>query len=162
MRATNKLLQRIGPATVREGEASTTGLGEWYGTVLFWRPQVVLLVNEKTLVPVLLPLAPAAGLLARLPEQIGRVLVVHGASPVFLEEERRQMSDARVAKTANRSVVGVLTEFARLAEVYRSDASAPDLLALAVRLAGTPCGPLYHRNVSPDRELAAYLRTRAG
>jgi len=31
------------------------------------------------------------------------------------------------------------------------------LLGLSVRLAGTPCGPLYKRDVSPDRELAALL-----
>jgi len=31
--------------------------------------------------------------------------------------------------------------------------------ALAMRLAATPCGPLYSKHVSPDRELAALLRS---
>lgn len=31
-------------------------------TALFWKPQVALLVNEPTLLPVLMPLAPAATL----------------------------------------------------------------------------------------------------
>jgi hypothetical protein len=31
-------------------------LGSWYATVLLWKPQVALLVNEKTLLPVLMPL----------------------------------------------------------------------------------------------------------
>jgi hypothetical protein len=39
-------------------------LGSWYATVLLWKPQVALLVNEKTLLPVLMPLAPAKDLLA--------------------------------------------------------------------------------------------------
>ena len=62
MRATRKLLDRISPPTLRDGEQSTTRLGVWYATALSWRPQVALLVNEPTLLPVLMPLAPAATL----------------------------------------------------------------------------------------------------
>jgi hypothetical protein len=60
MRATRKLLDRISPPTLRDGEQSTTRLGVWYATALSWRPQVALLINEPTLLPVLMPLAPAA------------------------------------------------------------------------------------------------------
>jgi hypothetical protein len=48
-----------------------------------------------------------------------------------------------------------------LAEAYRGDTPVPDLLALAMRLAATPCGPLYSKHVSPDRELAALWRSCA-
>ena len=48
-----------------------------------------------------------------------------------------------------------MNEFSRLAETYRTTHGPPDLIELAVWLAGTPCGPLYRRHVSPDRELAA-------
>lgn len=57
---TQKLLDRIKPSTIVPDDRSDTLLGNWYATVLFWRPQVALLVNEKTLLPVLMPLAPAA------------------------------------------------------------------------------------------------------
>ena len=69
------------------------------------------------------------------------------------------MRDRRLAKTANRSVVGIMNEFTFLAEAYRGD--TPHLLALATRLATTPCGPLYSKHVSPDRELDALLRSFA-
>jgi len=52
-----------------------------------------------------------------------------------------------------------MNEFGRLAEIYRDHEPCPDLIDLALRLATTPCSPLYGRNVSPDRELAAFLRT---
>ena len=71
------------------------------------------------------------------------------------------MRDRRLAKTANRSVVGIMNEFTYLAEAYRGDTPVPDLLALALRLAATPCGPLYSKHMSPDRELAALLRSFA-
>ncbi len=64
-----------------------------------------------------------------------------------------------IAKTADRSVVGVVNESARLANAYRTGDSTPDLLDLSLRLASTPCSPLYVRNVSPDRELSALLRS---
>lgn len=54
-----------------------------------------------------------------------------------------------------------MTEFVRLAEIFRDDDPAVDLVALAVRLSRTPCGPLYGRNVSPDRELAVVVNTVA-
>jgi hypothetical protein len=159
VRATQKLLQRVGPPTRREGEQSTTLLGEWYATALFWKPQVALLVNETTLLPALMPLAPAATLASRIPEQIATVLAAHGTPLVIIEGELQQMRACRFARTANRSVVGIMTEFTHLAEVYRDSDPDCDLLDLALRLATTPCSPLYAKNISPDRELGALVRS---
>jgi hypothetical protein len=158
VRATKKLLDRIGPPTLDEGEQSTTMLGQWYATAVFWKPQVALFVNESTLLPVLMPLAPATTLLARFPQQVAAVLAAHGTSDTIIGAELQQMHDHRLAKTASRSVVGIMNEFAHLAEAYRDDTPAPDLRDLALRLATTPCGPLYSKHVSPDRELDALLR----
>lgn len=70
-----------------------------------------------------------------------------------------------MALTANRSVVGVLNEFAFLADVHRADlgrsgvdrGDADGLLELSRQLAATPLGPLYKPHVGPDRELAALV-----
>jgi hypothetical protein len=159
VRVTKKLLDRIGPPSLGEGEQSTTLLGQWYATAVFWKPQVALFVNESTLLPVLMPLAPAATLLARFPQQVATVLAAHGTPDTTIGEELQQMRDRRLAKTTNRSVVGIMNEFTYLAETYRGDTLAPDLLGLAMRLATTPCGPLYSKHISPDRELQASLRS---
>jgi hypothetical protein len=157
VRATKKLLDRIGPPSLDEGEQSTTMLGQWYATAVFWKPQVALFVNEPTLLPVLMPLAPATTLLARFPQQVATMLAAHGTPDSIIDAELQQMRDRRLAKTANRSVVGIMNDFTHLADTYRSDTSAPDLLGLAMRLATTPCGPLYNKHISPDRELDALL-----
>ncbi len=159
LRATAKLRQRIGPPTLQDGERSTTLLGEWYATALPWRPQVALLVNELTLLPVLMPLAPAATLLSRVAGEIATVLAAHGTPGAIIHRELEHMREHRIAPTANRSVVGIMNEFAFLADTYRYADSTGSLVDLAVRLAATPCGPLHRRNISPDRELAAHLRT---
>ncbi|HXZ74233.1 MAG TPA: hypothetical protein VEH31_25635 [Streptosporangiaceae bacterium] len=161
VRATKKLLDRIGPPNLGEAEQSTTLMGQWYATALFWKPQVAMFVNEPTVLPVLMPLAPAGTLLARFPQQLAAVLAAHGTPDAVIDEEQRQMRDRRLAKTANRSVVGIMNEFTYLAQAYRSDTTAPDLLAVAMGLATTPCGPLYSKHISPDRELAALLRSFA-
>ena len=133
---------------------STTLLGDWYATAWFWRPQVALLVSEGTLLPVLMPLAPAARLLQR----FGPQLAAHGTPHRFIDNELQQMEQVRLAKTANHSVVGIMNEFANLAEAWRDDQPTPDLLVVCgLRLAATPCSPLYQRHISPDRELAALV-----
>jgi hypothetical protein len=161
VRATGKLRQRLGRPTLRAGDAATTLLGEWYATALFWRPQVALLVNEPTLLPVLMPLAPAATLPARIPQEIAAALRAHGAPASIVDEEVRRMRDWRLGPTANRSVVGIMNEFTYLAEAWRGDQPQPNLPVLALRLATTPCGPLHRKHISPDRELAALLRAIA-
>jgi hypothetical protein len=156
VRATKKLLDRIGGPTLGAGEQSTTLLGQWYATALRWRPQVALMVNETTLLPVLMPLAPAATLPARAGDQIAAVLAAHGVPGPTIAAELEQMRQWRTAATANRSVVGVMNEFTFLADAWRD--GHVDLLALALRLAATPCGPLYSTHGSPDHALAAHVR----
>ena len=71
-------------------------------------------------------------------------------------------SEHRLAKTNNRSVVGVMNEFIHLGDHYRDDVGGDDLIGLARWLSETPCGPLYGSHVSPDRELAALVAERSG
>lgn len=156
VRGTRRFLDRVGGPSESAELASTTVLGEWYATVLPWRPQVGLFVNENTLLPVLVPFAPARTVATRFVDVLAGVLARHGSDAGFIRDELAQMSDVVLAPTRNRSVVGVMNEFAFLAGHGRG-AEPVDLGDLSVRLAATPCGPLYRRHVSPDRELRAVL-----
>ena len=101
---TGKFLERVGVPSRTEVGHPTTVLGDWYATVLFWKPQVGLFVNESTLLPVLLPFAPAATVIDRFPEALATVLRRHGIGEPFIEVESAAMADHRLAKTKNRSV----------------------------------------------------------
>lgn len=155
VRATKKLLDRLGPVTLQPGESSTTQLGDWYGTVWTWKPQVALFVSEATLFPVLMPLAPSATLLARFPDHLAQSLAAHGIPESFITDELSRMRDARLARTASRSLLGIMNEFTFLAQADRGRTADTDLTALARWLASTPCSPLFKRHSSPDRELQA-------
>jgi hypothetical protein len=73
LHCTKKLLDRIKP-DVRVAVDGTTTLGDWYATALFWKPQLALLVNERTLLPVVMPLAPATTLAQSFPVALAQVL----------------------------------------------------------------------------------------
>ena len=84
VRATKKLLDRLGPVTLESGQTSTTRLGDWYASAWAWRPQVALFVSEATLFPILMPLAPAATLLARFPDGLAQALAAHDVPEAFI------------------------------------------------------------------------------
>ena len=77
------------------------------------------------------------------------VLRRHDASRAFIEREVAAMADVALAKTANRSVIGIMNEFSFLAEGYREYLETSDLVTLTMRLADTPCSPIKYN--SPAR-----------
>jgi hypothetical protein len=157
---TQRLRDRVPAPSAGPSERSTTLLGSWYATLLRFRPGLALFVNEPTLLPVIIPTGPARTLLARLPNAVPDVLAAHHVHPEFIDHETTEMAAAVVARTASRSVVGVMNEFGYLSTALRAEVGE-DWLELSVRLAQTPCSPLYQRHISPDRELAALVTERA-
>ena len=149
LHCTQKLLDRIKPVVQTPGQ-STTHLGDWYATVLFWKPQLALLVNERTLLPVVMPLAPASTLAQRFPEALSKVLNALGTDESKIKAELSEMTEQVFAKTANRSVLGVMNQFAYQAEGYRQHFGIVDPLSLSLKLADTPCSPLYKTAICPD------------
>jgi hypothetical protein len=130
--------------------------------LLPWRPQqLILLVNEDTLLPTLMPLAPSASVPSRLGPAIAATLATHAVPTAVVERELVEMRDCRLGLTANRSVLGIMNEFRFLSDVYRRDDRNVDLLVLAKRLTETPCSPLYWRHVRPDGDLQAFLMPAA-
>lgn len=162
VRGTKKFLDRVGKPDVVERESSTTALGDWFGTVLFWKPQAALFVNERTRLPLLMPFAPASTVVDRFPGALTELFVELGTDPVFIERELLAMGDHRLAKTNSRSVLGTMNDFTYLAEAHLEDDPGVDLVLLSKDLADTPCGPLYGSHVSPDRELAALVAKAMG
>jgi hypothetical protein len=154
VRGTKRFLDRVGRPAL--GEVSSDGpLGDWYANVWPWGVELALFVSERSLFPVVVPLAPVTTVIERFAVAFGelaRVLDVD-ATP-----EIEAMNEFALARTASRSVVGIMNEFAHLADYRREHDRHIDLVELSVWLARTPCSPLYRRSISPDREVAALLR----
>jgi hypothetical protein len=156
LRGTKKLRDRIKGRIATADDVSTTVLGDWFATALFWKPQVALLVNQRTLLPVFMPLAPAATLVTRVPEAIATALRNQGASEAFIAAEVAAMGDVAIAPTNDRSTLGVMNEFAFHGELHFQE-GLTDLEAPSYRLSSLILGPLDHRHGSLDHELAALM-----
>jgi hypothetical protein len=154
---TKTFRDRVGGGTDGPSEPLTS-LGRWYATVLSWRPQqLALFVHDPTLLPVLMPLAPAATALARFPDRLAEILELQDVPRAVIVREIAALMPCCVTPTVSRSIVGVMNEFTHLAGIWRNPTGADDLDELSLRLARVPCSPLYKRHISPDRELAALL-----
>ena len=89
-----------------------------------------------------------ANLVAWLPDTDGPTVDINYA-------QLAEMTEHVVAKTANRSVVGMLNEFSFLGERFLDPGT--DLLMLSLRLADVPCGPLYKSTSYPNSEVRLRL-----
>ena len=151
LHCTKKLLDRL-KRPIAEAVEPETRLGNWYATVLFWKPQMVLAVNERTLLPVLLPLAPAVTLVERFPQAVGEALKALDVPEAVIAEELQAMGYGSVCKTANRSLIGMMNEFSFLAESYRHHFGTTEPIAVMRKLVITPCRPIKY--LSPQEVLS--------
>lgn len=136
-----------------DGAAPTTRLGDWYANLIHvGRQQLVLAVSEKTLLPVVVPAAPNSTLVPRLRAAVAEVLHSFGISRGEIEKEGAAMNEVVYGKTTSRQVVGVLVDLAKALPYHLDDGT---LLDVSLRLAETPCSPLYKTTTSPDRATIA-------
>jgi len=157
VRATRKLLDRVKRPAVESTPDPTTALGNWYATAIFWKPQVALFVNEGTVLPVLMPLAPATTLMERFPGALLQVLLAHEVDRAFVAAEMVQMGDGVYARTASRSLLGIMNQFTHDSRVMYERLGPSGLPGIALELAGTPCSPLSKGHAFPDLELRALV-----
>lgn len=158
---TKKFLERA-KQPVGDTGCPTTALGNWYATAVFWKAQAALFVNERTLMPIVVPLAPASSVTGRFPDHASAVFAALGLDRSFIESEIAEMSDCRLAKTESRSLLGSMNEFVHLGKAFSDDGHSYDSVDLSLELAKVPCGPLYGSHVSPDDELRAFVAALKG
>jgi len=158
LRCTRKLLDRLPAPSAADHAASTTVLGDWYATILMVRPaHLVLLVNETTRLPVVLPARELAALLGRIPGAIAETLSDLGVASEAIEGERAAMRVIQCAPTRNRSVVGAMNEFVFQIQIRREDEPRADLRALSFDLTRVLIGVGGREYVRPAEEARRLL-----
>jgi len=111
LRCTQKLLQRLGAAADARPGPPTTVLGDWYASILHRRPQqLVICMNERTLLVVLIPAREIKSMGERFREAAIAQLRRIGVAPAAIEAEAQAMSDVAFGPTASRSILGCLRE----------------------------------------------------
>jgi hypothetical protein len=88
LRCTRKFLRRIGERPSSAVVSPTTVLGDWYANLLYLRPQqLVMAMNERTLLCALVPAAPAATVAERRRLEVGGLLRDIGVPEAMVEAE---------------------------------------------------------------------------
>jgi len=142
------LLPTVGDLT----QAGTNALGDWYvNRIYFGRQPILLMVSAESLLPIVIPAKDVRSLPDRLSSIVAARLLRCGVTQAVIDAEIDAMAPVMVAQTASRSVLGIMTDFKRMAS-YRYDShDLPiDLDETADRLEHTPCFAGRHDTLRPD------------
>ncbi len=156
LHCSKQLLDRVSSGLSEPTGTGCNILGNWYAKAIFSKPQVALFVNERTLLPVLMPLAPASSLVERFPQYLFKVLLSQGVSESFMQQELNSLDEVVYCKSTNRSIIGILNMFTYHLESYQSIHYANDWYELSMMMADTPCGPLYKSTITPGNALREF------
>lgn len=138
LRCTTPLLKRLHQPVV-EAEP-TSALGDWYARPLVVRSRhVVLCTNERSLLCVVVPLAPSAGLIPRFADAARRRIEQIAAPADSLALEASALETVHIGRSRSRSVISTMNQFQFGAEVWLDKRPDGDLEELGLWLCHTPC-----------------------
>jgi len=143
---------------------SDTALGDWYVNRLVVDRQPLLLVVSAAS---LLPMVVRARNVRTLPEQIGGLVANRlrrlKVDTPLIEAERRAMMAVRVGVTIERSVLGIMVDFAKgIPFLLRAGWDDAALETVEDALSRTPCHAVRaaHRVVFPDQKTHELLSAK--
>lgn len=164
LRPTRKLSSLL-PATDIVPVSSDTALGDWYvNRLVVDRRPLLLLVSSTSLLPMLIPAREVRGLPDRLATVVEARLKRCGVDDRTIAAEVRAMASVAVGPTADRSVLGIMVDFAKAVPYHLQPGQWGEAaLRLAEeRLAETPCHAArsFDRVVFPDKKASEVLRAK--
>ena len=164
LRATQKVLRRL-PGVADPAAPSDTALGDWFvNRVVADRQPLLLLVSALSLLPVVIRAKSVATLPDRLPALVGERLLNLGIPGRLIQAEVGAMSPVIVTRTVDRSVLGIMVDFAKALPYYPSLVEEAALWKIEALLEETPCfaGKKDEDVVFPIRKTHELLQRRWG
>lgn len=164
LRPTRKLLNALPYSTDAE-EASDTALGDWYvNRLVVDRKPLLLLLSSRSLLPILVPARDVRGIAARLSQLVGDRLGRLHIAESWIAAEVASMVPVRIAPTVDRSVLGIMVDFAR-GIPFHLEVGGWDETTLPFvesRLAETPCYATrrFEEVVFPDKKTPELLKAK--
>ena len=163
LRPTRKLrsLLPMAPASTQ----SDTALGDWYvNRIVVDRQPLLLVVSSASLLPMLLPARDVRSLPDRLVTLVESRLRRCGIEAQAILREQQAMHPVAVASTVDRSVLGIMVDFAKAVPYHLKPGRwAGEALAVVEdRLAETPCHAALSgdRVIFPNRKAPELLRAK--
>ena len=143
---------------------SDTALGDWYvNRFVVDRQPLVLLLSSASLLPMLVRAREVRDLPRRIADMVAQRLARLDVSTSLIDAERRAMAPVRIGATVDRSVLGIMVDFAKVTPYYLEPGWDDDALRVVEdRLAETPCyaGKPLACVVFPNRKAAELLASK--
>jgi hypothetical protein len=143
---------------------SDTALGDWYvNRLTVDRQPLLLLLSATSLLPILVRAVQVRDLPMRLRDLVAMRLARLGVSRPLIESERRAMAPVQIGATVDRSVLGIMVDFAKSVPCYLAAGwNDVDLEVVAERLAQTPChaGQPSKLVIFPDKKAPELLAAK--
>ena len=164
LRPTRKLNSLL-PATEVIPTSSDTALGDWYvNRVVVDRQPLLLLVSSTSLLPMLIPAQNVRGLPARLAALVEARLRRCGLDDRTIVAETLVMASVAVGPTVDRSVLGIMVDFAKAVPYHLEPGQWGEttLRIVEERLAATPCHAAlsWDRVIFPEKKAPEVLRAK--
>lgn len=164
LRPTRKLHSAL-PVSEIEPTKSDTALGEWYvNRVVVDRLPLLLLVSSASLLPMIIPAREVRTLPTRLVQLVDARLRRLGLDQQIIMAETRAMDTVAICPTKDRSVLGIMVDFAKGIPYYLEPGrwDEASLAQVEDRLAETPChaGQRSERVIFPDKKAPELLTRR--
>ena len=164
LRPTKKLRSLLPPVDLGS-RMSDTALGDWYvNRVVVDRQPLLLLVSSTSLLPVLVPARSVRGLPRRLASIVESRLGRCGIDQRAIDAEVLAMASVAIAPTADRSILGIMVDFAKGIPYYLESGQWDEttLRTIEERLAETPChaGQSSDRVIFPEKKAPELLRDK--
>lgn len=165
LRATKKVLSRLSRPDLHVIEHNETALGDWYvNRIVIDRQPLLVLVSSKSLLPIVAPARNVRGLPVRLPDMVRARLERLGVDSTSIDAEVRAIDSVHVAPTADKSVLGILTDFCRTLPYYLPSQAwgEHEMFEAERKLADTPCFVTrkYEDTIWPKEMAVKLLRQR--
>lgn len=142
LRCTASLLKQLGGETASDSRP-TARLGDWDAKLVATRPKhLVLCTNERTLLCIVVPFAPAKDLRTRFAVAAERLIRLIPAPTEILTEEIAALADVQLGRAHDRSVRSSMTHFGYAVEAWLAHERPLDLHDMSLWLCDTPCFPL--------------------
>jgi hypothetical protein len=164
LRRTQKLAAQL-PASADAFPCSDTALGDWYvNRIVVDRKPLLLLASSRSLLAIITPARDVGSLPSRLPSLVAQRLKRMRIPDRLIAAELAAMAPVGVAKTADRSVVGILVDFAFMIPFHleRGAWDETTLPFIETQLAKNPCfaGRSRDQTVFPEQATPALLASR--
>ena len=143
LRCTSKLLKRLGTRGPGDPPPPDNVLGDWFANILYTRQgHFILLVSERSLLPVLTTARDLDHLVPRFMNHLGEVLSALGVRRELIDRELSRMEPLYFGRTNSRSVLGTMNDFVQMFRYMLPNGQDLSLLDWSLQLAKAPCGPI--------------------